>query len=125
VLALAQERGDAEEQVGALLRERAAPGLEGFVGALDGLPREFLRRLVEAPDDLGLARGVAALKEVAGLDALAADDERVLAPEFGLDARQRLAHRARVLLLREVGERLVAELFVLHLLHKLSPRSEG
>ena len=69
--------------------------------------------------DLRFARGVEALKDVAGLHPLAADDERVLAPQLARDLRQRLAHRARVLLLREVCERLVAELFVLHLLHTL------
>src|SRR5215216_5776062 len=116
---LAQQRGHAEEEVCALLRERVAPGLEDLVGLLDGLRRQLLRRLVEAADDLGLARGVEALKDVAGLDPLAADDERVLAPQLRADALQRLAHRLRVLLFREVRERLVAELFVLHLLHTL------
>jgi hypothetical protein len=119
VLALAQQRGHAEEQVGALLRQSVAPRLEDFMSLLDGRSGKLFRRLVETADDLGLARGVEALQQVAGLDPLAADNERILAPQFRADAPERLAHRARVLLLREVRERLVAELFVLHLLHTL------
>jgi hypothetical protein len=97
VFALAQQRGHAEEDVCALLRERVAPSLEDLVGLLDGLRRQLLRRLVEAADNLRLACGVAALKQVARLYSLAADNERVLAPQLRADALQRLAHRARIL----------------------------
>src|SRR5215208_4828276 len=101
------------------MREGVAPGAEDFIRLLDGRRGQLLRGLVEAADDFGLLRGVRALQKVPGLDSLAADDERVLAPQLALDLRERLAHRARVLFFREVRERLVAELFVLQLLHTL------
>ena len=107
--ALAQERCHAEEQIRALLRERVAPRMECLIRLLDRGAREFFGRLLEATDHLRLLRGVRAVERAPRPDSLAADDERVLATEFRGDLRECVAHRAHVLLLREVCELLVAE----------------
>ena len=68
----------------------------------------FPRLLVDA-DDLGRARGIQRLDLVGGLDALAADDEVILAAELSADAFDGGAHFPRVVFVAEVVERLVDE----------------
>ncbi len=109
----AQELGDAKQQFGALFGRRPRPTLERLVGRFDRAPRQFLSRLLKAPDHLGLARRVHAIKRAPGLDALAADHQRVLAAQFAPHLIERRAHRRRVLFLAEVRQRFVLK-FALH-----------
>jgi hypothetical protein len=113
MLALAQERGDAKEQVRALLCGRLAPRLECLVGGLDGAAREFLRGLLKAPDHLRFVCRIKALKLPFRIETLAAYDQRVFAPQLALDLLNRRAHQSRVLCLAEIRKRLIAK-FALH-----------
>jgi hypothetical protein len=59
----------------------------------------YLRRL----------RGIQGLDFVGGLDALAADDQVILAPELAADSLDGGAHLAGVVFFREIEKRLVDE----------------
>src|SRR5512140_451065 len=61
------------------------------------------------PDHLARLRRVGGTDLRGRLQQLAADDQVILAAQFRLHLGQRFFHRAAVLVLAEIGERLVAE----------------
>ncbi len=101
-LALAHEVADAEDEAGALFDGGAAPGLEGLERGLHRGLNVFLAGLLVDADDLRGLRRIQRLDFVGGLDALAADDEVVLASELAADFGDGGAHAAGVLFVAEI-----------------------
>ena len=104
---LAEQIGKTEHQLDALGGRHALPGLESFVGFLDGSVAQLDRRFLENPHHLFGVRRVGRLRFFRRGDFFAADDQRVLAPELRLHFGQRRQHGRAVLRLRKIGERLV------------------
>ncbi len=104
--ALAHEIADAEDQSGPFFDGGAAPGFEGFERGLHRrLDVVFAGFLVDADNLRGLRR-VQRLDLVGGFDALAADDEVILAAELGADFGDGGTHLAGVLFVAEIVEGL-------------------
>src|SRR5579862_2480761 len=105
-LALAHEIADAEDEAGALFDGGTAPGFErferGFHGRFDVI---FVGFLMDADDLRGLRR-IQRLDLVSRLDALAADDEVILAAKLSTDFGDGGAHAAGVFFVAEIIEGL-------------------
>ena len=108
-LALAHHIGDAEQERGALLDRSAAPVGErlrrGLHGGLDVLIAGFL---VNA-DHFRRLGGIDGTNLVGGLDALAADDQVVLAAQLATHFLDGGAHLAHVLFFGEIDECFIFE----------------
>ena len=94
--ALAQQVGGAEQQAGALFDGSVLPGIEGFQRGGHGRLDVFFAGLLMDSDNLRRLRGIQGLDLVGGLDALAADDEVILAAELSADSLDGGAHLAGV-----------------------------
>ncbi len=107
--AVAEKIGGAEQEASAVFDESAAPGSEGFEGGGHGRLYVLFARLLMNADYLRRTRGVQGPDLVRRFDALAADDEVVLAPELSTNALDGGAHLAGIVLKAEIVERLVDE----------------
>ncbi len=105
-LALAHEIADAEDEAGALFDGGTTPGFEGLERGLHGGLDVFFAGLLVGADDLRRLRRVQRLDLVGGLDALAADDEVILASELPADFGDGGAHAASILFVAEIVKRL-------------------
>jgi hypothetical protein len=110
---LAQNLRNAKQHRSTFFRRNITPRLKRLIRRFDGAAREFFRRLLKTPDNFGFLRRVEALKGAPRLDALAADHERVLAPQFAAHTLNRPAHRPRILFSAEICKRLVTK-FAVH-----------
>ena len=100
-LAFAQQVGHAEQQAGALFKRSLAPGFEGLQRRLHRGLDVFLAGLLMKAHHLRRLRRIDGLDLVRGLDALAADDQVVLAAQlaastFSIAARILRAFSSRV-----------------------------
>ena len=108
-LALTNEVCGVEEEGSASGGGDAAPGGEGGGGCSDGGGDVgFVCTLVDA-DNLRGARGVDGGDLAGGAEAVATDDDVLLAAEFRADGVDRFPHEAGVGGVREVGEDFVDE----------------
>ena len=101
-LALPHQVADAKDEAGALLDRSAAPGLESLERGLHGRLDVLFAGLLMEPDNLRWLRRVQRLDLVGCLDALAADDEVILAAQLAAHFRDRGAHAARIVLVAEI-----------------------
>src|SRR5262252_628579 len=109
MFALAHQLGDPKHQLRAFLCRDTAPRLKGLVGGRDGPLRKFPGRLVEFPDHLRAYGRIDAVECGAGLDALAANYQRIFAAEFAFYLLKRSPHRLRVLFFAEISKWFVSE----------------
>src|SRR5205814_6982509 len=109
MLALTHQGGRAKQQRNALSCGNIAPCLESLSGGLDSFGGEFLRRLVKLADDLRPVCWVDAVKNVAGIDAFAANHQRVLASELALNFFERGAHGRSIFFLLEISKWFVTK----------------
>ena len=109
MLPLAHQRRSFQQQPGADLDRLPLPVLERLPRRVDGLLDVRPRAALEAAEELALVRGVDRLERLQPGDALAADDQRVVAAEFFLHFLQRRVHGRPVLGFSEVCQRLILE----------------
>ncbi len=108
-ICVAQQVAHAKQQAGALFAGSPAPALKRVKGGLHGrFDMVFAGFLVQA-DNLRRLGGIDGLDLVRGLDALAADDEVILASELGAHFFDGGAHLAGIFFLAEINQRLVDE----------------
>ena len=108
-LAVADDLGGLEEHRSAFFDRSAAPGLEGFEGGLHGRFHVLLVGFLEQADEFGWLGGVDRADLGLGHDALAAYNQRVLAPEFGPDLVEGGAHLPDIVLVAPVDRSVVLE----------------
>ena len=96
-LALADDCRSAEEQGSAFGNGSAAPRRKGRESRLNGLVCVFSLGVLVNADNLRRARRIDRANLFCGLQALAAEDHLVLAPEFLLDLCKRVLHGTLVL----------------------------
>src|SRR5438105_2308029 len=105
----AHQLGDPKQQLCSFLSRHVAPRLKGFVRSFNCLIREFFRGFVKVSYYLRSISWIDALERAAGLDAFAADDERILPTEFALNLVERGAHRRGILFFGEIGKWFVTK----------------
>ena len=107
--ALAHHIGDPEQERRALFDRRAAPVGEGLQRGLYGGFDVLLAGLLVDADHFRRLGGIDGTDLVGGLDALAADDQVVLAAQLSAHFFDGGAHLAHVVFFGEIDERLILE----------------
>src|SRR5216117_155210 len=103
MFAFAHQLCDSKKQLRAFVRGDVSPGLKSFIGSLDSAIRKFFRSFMKSSDDLSTICGIDAFEGAARFNALAADDQRILATKFALNCFDRAPHGSGVFFFREIG----------------------
>ena len=107
--ALAQQVGDVEQQAGAFLDRGALPVLKGTQSGLHGRFHVFFACFLVNADNFRRLRRIQRFDLVLRLNALAADDEIILAAQLAANLVDGSTHFAGIFFLAEIGERLIRE----------------
>src|SRR2546425_1682559 len=105
----AHQLGDTKEQLCALFSRNIAPALKGLVRRFNRLIREVFRSFVKLSYSLRSISWIDTFERTGGLNALAADNERIFATEFALNFVDRGAHCLRIFLFGEICKWFVSK----------------
>src|SRR3990172_1354474 len=109
MLAGAQKRRNAKQQIGTLLDAGLFPTLESLRCRLHCAVRQFLRGFMKTADHLCTIGGVDAVEFAPSSNTFAANYQWILPAQFTRHFLKRSPHSLRILFLAEVSERFVAK----------------
>src|SRR2546421_2318259 len=98
----AHQLGDPKQQLYALFSGNIAPGLKGFGRSFNCLIREVFRGFVKLSYYLRSVGWIDTVERRPGLDAFAANDERIFATQLALNFVECSAHCLRILFFGEI-----------------------